>query len=141
MTKKNSSDCHCIHIRRASNAVTKYYDSVLKKDGLTLNQYSILCNIQSIEPCSVAGLARTVRLERTTLVRNLKPLFSSGLIQDDAPAGNRKTQIHLTNAGREKLSYAKKEWEHAQTHLEDYMGRDVLQTLTECLLKLERINE
>lgn len=139
MDKKVSSQCHCINIRRAANAVTKYYDRVLKKSGLTVNQYSILCSIQKIEPCSVTALSKRTRLDRTTLVRNLKPIFSAGWIKDEAAEGNRKNQIHLTKAGHEKIAAAKADWEQAQAYLESNLGKGNLQILKDCLLKLEEI--
>ena len=134
-----SSACHCINLRRAANAVTGCYDKALAGTGLTLNQYSMLSNLQKLEPCSVAELSRQMRLERTTLVRNLKAMYAAGWIYDEAPPGNRKSQMRLTQAGAEKVREAKPLWKQAQEHLEAYLGKETLQKLTETLLYLERL--
>ena len=135
-----SSACHCINLRRAANAVSQYYDRILQPSGLTVTQYSILSNIRKIEPCSVTGLSAQTRLDRTTLVRNLKPLFAAGWILDEANPGNRRNKLHLTDAGLEKVQAAKLLWQNAQAKLEDRIGRDALAMLTASLLGLEKLN-
>ena len=136
-----SSSCYCINLRRAANAVTAYYDRMLTASGLSVNQYSILSNIQKIEPCSVADLSRQVRLERTTLVRNLKALYAADWIYDEANPGNRKSRIHLTETGAEKVLRAKESWKKAQASLETHLGESTLHMLKETLLELEKLNQ
>ena len=135
-----SSRCHCINRRRAANAVTDYYDRALADTGITVNQYSLLSNIGKIEPCSVAELSRYVRLERTTLVRNLKILYEAGWVQNDAAPGNRKSKTHLTEAGRELVETAKTRWMQAQADIEVCLGEEGIQRLNRYLLKLEQLN-
>lgn len=135
-----SSACHCINLRRAANAVTDHYDRTLRSAGITLNQYSLLCSIQRIAPCSVAELSRQVRLERSTLVRNLKVLYAAGWIHDEANPGNRKSRICLTEAGADKIRAAKPCWQQAQESVEKALGKDALQQLTQALLTLEKLS-
>lgn len=135
-----SSACHCINLRRAANAVTDYYDRAMADVGITVNQYSLLSNIRRIQPCSTAELSRRVRLERTTLVRNLKALHAAGWIQDDAAPGNRRSQTRLTAAGAEIADKAKVRWLQAQAEVEACLGEEGLRALTGSLLALERLN-
>ena len=39
--------CKCTHLRKASNNLTKIYDSALIKVGLKITQFSTLKNIQN----------------------------------------------------------------------------------------------
>ncbi len=133
------SRCHCINIRRAANIMTDYYDYLLAPYHLTVNQYSLLKNIQRIQPCNVSTLADTVRLERTTLVRNLKPLLEAGLVEDLAPAGTRNRKLVLTDRGNECLEAADSAWQQAQADIELYLGADDLRHLLDTLLKLEKM--
>lgn len=137
---EQQSICHCINLRRAANAVTDYYDKALADMRITVSQYSLLSNIGKIEPCSVAELSRLVRLERTTLVRNLKILYEAEWIQNDAAPGSRKGKIHLTDAGRKLAATAEVRWLQAQEDIEAFLGEGELQLLTDCLLKLEQLN-
>lgn len=135
-----SSDCHCINLRRAANAITDFYDRKLTCVGITLNQYSLLSNIHKIEPCSVTALSHQVRLERTTLVRNLKVLYAAGWIYDEANPGNRRSRICLTESGFDKIQIAKSCWQQAQECIENTLGEEALHKLTEALLALEKLN-
>ncbi|URN84259.1 MarR family winged helix-turn-helix transcriptional regulator [Acetobacterium wieringae] len=71
---KKSSVCSCLNMRRASLAMTEIYDHYLEPCHLSISQFSILKHIDGMEPVSVSELAAAIRLDRTTLVRNLKPL-------------------------------------------------------------------
>ncbi|UQZ89778.1 MarR family transcriptional regulator [Deltaproteobacteria bacterium Smac51] len=131
--------CHCINIRRAANAVTDFYDSVLKPIEITANQYSLMSNIERGQPLSISALAANVGLERTTLARTLKPLFNNGWVEDIAPPGSRDRQLHLTASGLEKLSQARPLWNQAQKKIESTLGADGLRQLQSLLFLLENI--
>lgn len=135
-----SSSCHCINLRRAANAATDYYDRKLRAAGITLNQYSLLSNILKLGSCSVAELSRHVRLDRTTLVRNLKALYAADWICNEASPGSRRCKIHLTKIGVEKIREAKNGWQQAQADIEHLLGQDALRQLTASLLALESLN-
>ncbi len=134
-----SSRCHCINIRRASNSITGFYDDLLAPYHLTLNQFSLLSNIQRIQPCNVRELSDVVRLERTTLVRNLKPLIEVGLVEDLAPTGNRNRKLVVSDAGVQRFKEAFSAWEQAQQDVQAYLGEDDLNHLMTTLLKLEKM--
>lgn len=137
--KRTSSTCHCINLRRAASAVTELYDRAMAETGLTVSQYSLLSNIGRIQPCSVAELSRQVRLERTTLVRNLKHLYAAQWIRDEADPGSRKSRICLTERGVEKAKQAKLCWQQAQAQVERCLGGEALEQLTQYLLRLEEL--
>lgn len=138
--KLTSSACHCVNLRRAANAVTDYYDRAMVDLGVTVNQYSLLSNILAIQPCSVAELARHVRLDRTTLVRNLKVLRTAGWVEDDAAPGNRRSRTHLTPEGEAMAERAKARWAQAQAEVEACLGEEGMRGLTAALLALEQLN-
>ena len=141
MEKKQlkSSRCHCVNLRRAAQALTEYYDLAMKPYGITLNQYSIMQNIRRIEPCSVAELSRVLRLDRTTLVRNLKTLTERELVVDKKEAKNRDRKLECSLEGKEILEKAVPAWERTQKELEEYIGSSELKALTEALLKIEML--
>ena len=85
--KRRSSTCHCIQLRRAASRVTERYDMALAPAGLTVGQYSLLAHLERLEPVSVSRLAEELELERTTLVRTLKPVLARQLVADAAEPG------------------------------------------------------
>ncbi|MDR2354996.1 MAG: MarR family transcriptional regulator, partial [Clostridiales Family XIII bacterium] len=54
---KNVTACYCLRTRKASAAVTKFYDNILEPCGVTVRQYSLLLNVSKTERCSVKELA------------------------------------------------------------------------------------
>jgi DNA-binding MarR family transcriptional regulator len=72
-------------------------------------------------------------------VRNLKPLEEGGLIEDISEKGSRNRQLTLTQAGMEAYLYAEDLWEKAQSFLEEYLGKDTLDTFTTLLSKIEAL--
>jgi DNA-binding MarR family transcriptional regulator len=136
---KKSSSCNCLNIRRASQAVTEVYDEFLAPSNLKIGQYSLLKHINQLGPVSVSDLALIIRLDRTTLVRNLKPLENGGFVEDISSEGTRNRQLKLTKEGIEIYKQAEELWEKAQDFLEEYLGKDNIDTFTTLLSKIEAL--
>lgn len=136
---KKSSPCNCLNIRRASQAVTEVYDEFLAPSNLKIGQFSLLKHINQLGPVSVSDLALIIRLDRTTLVRNLKPLEERGFVEDISTKGTRNRQLKLTVKGIETYKYAEELWEKAQSFLEEYLGKDNMDTFTTLLSKIEAL--
>lgn len=114
--------CICINLRRIAQKVTDCYDKALKPAGVSANQYSLLVNIGRMEGCGTGKLAERVRLEKSTLVRTLQPLFRQGLITDNSSAGNRRRSLCLTQAGEQVLKKAFPLWKRAQDEIAGKLG-------------------
>jgi DNA-binding MarR family transcriptional regulator len=136
---KEPAVCNCLNMRRASKAVTEVYDKFLLPSGLKISQFSLLKHIKGLGPVSVSDLAVEIRLDRTTLVRNLKPLEGLGLVTDNAIKGTRNRQLKLTDKGNESLEKAEQLWLEAQNFMEQYLGKNDLNTLTGLLSKIEAL--
>lgn len=134
--EKRKTSCYCINLRRLNNVVTKIYDEYLEEIKLTVNQYSLLININKLEICSVSDLAIYVGLERTTLVRTLKPIFDKGLIEDISQSNQRNRKIKITEKGKELLKEGKPLWNQAHKEMEDKIGKDNIKVLSEIFTKL-----
>lgn len=137
---KSSALCNCLNMRRASQAITKLYEQYLEPSGLKISQYSLLKTIERLEPVCVSDLAAEIRLDRTTLVRNLKPLEEKVIISDLSKKGRRNRQLILTENGRGKLRSAELLWRKAQDCIEQSLGEQDLATLTSLLLKIENMD-
>ncbi|MDO4168325.1 MAG: MarR family winged helix-turn-helix transcriptional regulator [Lachnospiraceae bacterium] len=133
---KNKSDCYCVNVRRAANTMTEIYDNYLKSADITLTQYCLLSNLKKMDGCSVSDLANGVGLERTTLVRTLKPLTDRGLISDISEPGTRRRKLHLTEEGRKIVTKAKPLWVRAQNEIEQRIGKENAAVLLQLSEKL-----
>lgn len=113
--------------------MTKVYDEFLVPSNLKISQLALLRHINQLGPVSVSDLAVVIRLDRTTLVRNLKPLEKSGFVEDISTEKTRNRQLRLTDKGIETYKYSEELWEKAQSFLEEYLGKDNISTFTTLL--------
>lgn len=135
-----SSDCNCLNLRRAAQALTRVYDeAVMASSGISLNQFALLRNINELTPVNVSDLSMAVRLDRTTLVRTLKPLEKLALIEDLSSAGARSRELTLTAKGQEALAAARQGWSVAQNRLAAELGAAGIQQLTGLLSRIEQL--
>lgn len=131
--------CYCLKTRKASAAVTRFYDDILQPCGVTVRQYSLLLHISRSQHCSVRELADMTQLDRSTLARSLKSLFRKALIVDVRPSGTRNSQLELTDAGKETLAHARLLWTKAQALLAQKLGDEGLDTLERALELLDSL--
>lgn len=136
---KLPSPCLCLNIRRASRAVTEFYEKVLEPSGIKIAQYSLLRHLEYVEPVTISELAKFMRIDRTTLNRNMKPLCEIGLISVKPGKDPRSRQVSLTNAGKKTLVDANSLWEKAQTELKEYLGSTDVEQFNKLVAKLEAL--
>ena len=121
-------DCTCAALRKLTRTVTRLYDSHLAVAGMKTTQYSLLRTI-SLQSLPMAGLARRLSTERTTLTRNLKPLIDAGWVRLDAGGDARQRIVVITTEGRDAIAAARAAWRSAQTALETALGRTNVEEL------------
>jgi DNA-binding MarR family transcriptional regulator len=118
-------NCNCTALRRASRAVSQFYDKALAPTGLRVTQFVILRYVNSTEGLSVNELASLLDLDRTTTGKNLQPLEKAGLITVAKSTSDRRaSRIDLTQGGHEVLQNASILWRNAQTEFERLNGTE-----------------
>jgi DNA-binding MarR family transcriptional regulator len=104
--------------RRLSRAVTELYDMKLRPFGVSAVQFSLLEMIGRMEPTTRAAIARGQELDKSTLTRDLKSIFSEGWVEEVRERANgRSKPIALTKAGRQLLRDAEAAWLAAQNEV------------------------
>ena len=78
-------------------------------------------------------------LERTTLVRNLKPLEARGLIVDAACKG-RSRSLTLSEQGQQVFAKARIYWQQAQDELEAFLGQEQIAELNHLISAILELN-
>jgi len=136
---KLPSPCNCMNIRRASRAVTQFYDEVLKPSGLTIAQLGLLRHIEIVELTTISELAKMMRIDRTTLNRNMKPLTDAGLIAINPGKDSRTREVMLTEAGKDAVIKAWVLWGEAQVLIKEYLGDKDLDKFIQLMARLEAL--
>jgi len=135
------SACNCVNLRRASRAITRIYDKALEPADLKLTQYSVLANVARSGPLNTSKLAGILKLDRTTLVRNLKSLEASGFIENAVVSDPRERAIQITELGRTIVAQAQPYWILAQKRIEEQLGAGGLQQLRLLVTSLEKLSD
>jgi DNA-binding MarR family transcriptional regulator len=116
-------DDDCFALRQASRHISKLYEHHLAEAGITPTQFSILRILNRCQGLTMTGLAEAMVMDRTTLVRALKPLLRRSLVATPAEGrGNRRLRVVLTSTGSAKLSEAAPHWAAAQVSFEGSFG-------------------
>jgi DNA-binding MarR family transcriptional regulator len=114
--------CACFNFRKASRAVTQFFDAVLQPSGLRSTQFVILVRIGADGSPNLPDLARSLNVDRTTLTRNLQPLVREGLLRISLGREERASAVRLTAKGRRQLGATVPLWEKAQTRFVERFG-------------------
>ena len=118
------SVCVGFNIRKASRAISQYYESVLKPSGIRATQFTLLVNIRSAGTPTINELADALVMDRTTLTRNLQALEKQDLVKIGEGIDRRTRTVSLSCKGGEQLTKAIPYWEKAQEKMIKHLGGD-----------------
>jgi len=107
-------NCVCFNLRRVSRVVTQFYDAEIRRHGIRPTQGTILAALQAKESWRMAELSEFLGMERTTLVRNLRPLQREGLAQATGGGHGKLVELSITNKGRKQIEKLTPAWKSAQ---------------------------
>jgi len=117
--------CTCQKLRKAARIITRRYDEALKPTGIKGTQFTMLTTISIVDgDATLTDLADYMGMERTTLIRNLKPLERDGLISISAEGFRRARSAEITEKGEETLKKALPIWSSTQQILKDELGEE-----------------
>lgn len=114
--------CTNLKLRQVTRLVTQHYDTEVGKTGLKTTQYSLLSHIQKLAPVRPGDLARAMRMDASTLTRNLRPLQDAGWVEVAAGDDARSRSVQLTATGLAKRQEAQRHWRIAQEALNERLG-------------------
>jgi DNA-binding MarR family transcriptional regulator len=109
-----TENCVCFNLRWVTRAMTQYFDAELRRHGIRPTQGTILLALKARESWSMAELSDFLGMERTTLVRNLRPLQRDGLVKADGSGRGGRLDLTITAKGRQKIAAALPAWRSAQ---------------------------
>lgn len=115
--------CHCFAQRRSARALSRLYDRHLAAAGLNASQFTILSILERHPGVKIADLAKIMVMERTTLVRALKPLQAAGFIGSET-GEHGALRLSASAAGLKKIADATPHWKRAQAEFEAAFGSD-----------------
>ena len=139
METKKISICHCTNMRQISRKITNIYDEFLKPSNLNVTQYSLISNLKRVQPIKMNDFSKVVKLDRTTLVRNLKPLINLSLIEIKSIDKSKAQLLELSQKGIELQNEGYKYWQKAQEYIEQTINHAELEIFYTIVKKMESL--
>jgi DNA-binding MarR family transcriptional regulator len=131
--------CNCFAVRQAARHLTKLYERHLSGAELTSAQFSILVALDEAGEMTMSELAKVMVMDRTTLLRAMKPLQQEALVVSRPSATDtRRLIFSLSAAGVKRLKKGFALWSNAQQEFEAEIGSGEAARLRRELLDLAK---
>ena len=134
-------NCTCFNVRRISRVITQFFEAEVGRHGIRPTQSPILRALQAKNGWSMAELSDWLGMERTTLLRNLRPLQRDGLVRTKGGGRGGHVELEITEKGRTTLAKIHPAWRSAQDKVVAILGKErwssIIQDLEEVAAKLK----
>ena len=117
-----ADDCLAIRVRLINRVISAIYDEALRPHGIKISQANLLVAIAHRGTVRPADLCRLIRIEKSTLSRDVEVLKRQGWVESDPPAGGRNQALRLTEQGRDLIRTLLPGWEQAQERARQCLG-------------------
>ena len=135
-------NCVCFNLRWVTRKVTQFFDAEMRRHGIRPTQGTILTSLNAKESWNMAELSDWLGLERTTLVRNLRPLQRDGLVKAVGGGRGNRVEVSITAKGRKQIEKLAPAWKSAQRTAVNTLGKKrwsaILSDLESAALALEK---
>ena len=115
-------NCVCFNLRWVTRKVTQFFDAEMRRHGIRPTQGTILRALNAKENWSMAELSDWLGMDRTTLVRNLRPLQRDGLVELGGGGRGKLVELAITAKGRNQLGKLTPAWRAAQSAVVKTLG-------------------
>jgi len=116
-------NCVCFNLRWVARAVTQFFDAELRRHGIRPTQTPILGALAAKDGWTMSDLSDWLGMERTTLVRNLRPLERDGLVAMTGTGRGGRVSVSITAKGKKDLAKAMPAWGDAQKAVVKTLGK------------------
>jgi DNA-binding MarR family transcriptional regulator len=129
-------DCIAVRVRLINRVVTALYDEALRPHGLRVSQGNVLVAVARMGEARPADVCRVLRIEKSTLSRDVEIMKQAGWLESEPPTGGRNQVIRVTPAGLKLLMSAQPAWEKAQAEASLLIGESGVKSLQQIAARL-----
>ncbi len=122
MVERMARECLSVRVRLINRVVTGLYDRALRPFGMRVSQVNILVAVAHGGSARPADVCRALRLEKSTLSRDVELMKGRGWLESDPPAGGRNQVLRITPRGLELLDQMEPAWHEVQAEARRLVG-------------------
>ena len=131
-----ADECIANKVRLLNRVVTAVYDEALRTHGLKISQMSVLITVAALGGASPSVVGRRLRMEKSTLSRNVDRMRARGWL-DAVPASDaRTTELRVTARGVRLLRDVHPAWSRAQKRAAELLGEQGIRGVTRTVAQL-----
>lgn len=131
-----ASDCISVRVRLMNRVVTAVYDEALRPQGVRVSQMNILVAVARVGEVRPADVCRLLRIEKSTLSRDVELMKTNGWLASDPPDGGRNQVLRVTAEGLDLLVRCRPAWESAQAEASELIGAAGVDALRQIAARL-----
>jgi DNA-binding MarR family transcriptional regulator len=131
-----ASECLAGRVRVLNRVVTGIYEDALRPHKVRISQMNIIIAVSVMGPVSAAEVCRQLRLEKSTLSRDLDRLLDRGWVRA-TPATGRTQHLEVTAAGRALIQKVTPAWQEAQDRIYEVLGADLAKGICDAVGRLQ----
>ena len=117
-------ECIAVRVRLINRVITGLYDEAIRPFGLRTSQANILAVLGQLGTARPSEVCRLLRIEKSTLSRDVELMKRNGWVESDPPTGGRNQTIKLTADGQTLLIAFVPLWEKAQEQAKQLIGAE-----------------
>jgi DNA-binding MarR family transcriptional regulator len=134
-----ADECISVRVRMLSRVITAIYDDAFRSTGLTANQFNMLVVMIKMKKPTAKSVARMLKMETSTVSRNLERMMKRGWLTIQAQDGRRQ-ELGVTKKGIQLVEKALPAWRKAQARAQAVLGKKEFSTLTQITEVLWNVN-
>src|SRR3954470_9500519 len=95
-----AAECLAVRVRALNRAVTALYDDALRPHGLRVGQLNLLVAVARMGSARPGALCRLLRMDKSTLSRDVEVMRRNGWLEVDDSAGGRARPLRVAPDGQ-----------------------------------------
>jgi DNA-binding MarR family transcriptional regulator len=136
MDLNDPDSCTFSLTNQLNRIIMQIYNDRLASHGISAQQFLTLRQVADKGPLTQTTLASAMKLDPSTITRNLRPLLKKGLVVEVPAFDRRKRVLGISNAGLTTLKTSRNDWQAAQEEAARRLGRKSLQELNSLLQQM-----
>ncbi len=114
--------CVAARLRRLNRIVTGIYNDAFRSRGISVGQFTILTAVLKTEPVSPVRLSTILRIDKSTLSRNLDLMYKNGWIKTENKG--RGFLVSITKQGVQLYADCMPYWKMAQKKAQQIIEKE-----------------
>ena len=131
-----AGECIAVRVRLINRVITALYDEAMRPHGLRVSQGNILVAVAKRGEARPAEVCRMLRIEKSTLSRDVELMKKAGWLVSEPPDGGRNQTLRVTPEGLKLLGKVQPAWERAQAETRSLIGDDGVEALCQIASRL-----